>query len=132
MERGLGLKCYCDICPNHTCETDGICFATTTKSKKGALTHQYRCIPKEELTPPDNPISCHHSNNVDDHFAIECCRGADYCNLNIVPTLSPSTVEIAPADAQQCAILLDYSQVLIAPTYIPTKTLTEALMTVET
>lgn len=92
-----GLKCYCDICgedTNHTCVTDGICFATTTKSKTGALKHEYRCIPKEELTPPDNPISCHHSNTVDDHFAIECCRGADYCNLNIVPTLSPSSVQI--------------------------------------
>lgn len=27
-----GLKCYCDICTetNHTCETDGYCFASTS------------------------------------------------------------------------------------------------------
>jgi len=26
------LKCHCDICPdtNHTCETDGYCFASTS------------------------------------------------------------------------------------------------------
>ncbi|PBC28446.1 UDP-glucose 6-dehydrogenase [Apis cerana cerana] len=28
----IGLKCYCDICTetNHTCETDGYCFASTS------------------------------------------------------------------------------------------------------
>ncbi|XP_064466036.1 TGF-beta receptor type-1-like isoform X2 [Ornithodoros turicata] len=92
-----GLKCHCDVCgkeANHTCETDGICFATTTKTKGNTLTHEYRCIPQEELFPRDNPIFCHSSDNVDDHFAIECCRGPDYCNLNITPTLKPSIVDI--------------------------------------
>ncbi|CAN7999953.1 unnamed protein product [Ixodes pacificus] len=39
------LKCHCDICSaeeNHTCHTDGICFAVTRKVKSGALLHEYR------------------------------------------------------------------------------------------
>lgn len=42
------LKCHCDICTaetNHTCETDGFCFTSTSLSRKtGALVHAYRYI----------------------------------------------------------------------------------------
>lgn len=91
-----GLKCHCNACSkdNHTCITDGICFATTTMLKNGIISHDYRCIPQEQLYPPDNPIFCHHSHSLDDRFAIACCRGPDYCNANITPTLAPPRVQI--------------------------------------
>lgn len=42
------LKCHCDICTgetNHTCETDGFCFTSTSLNRKtGALVHAYRYI----------------------------------------------------------------------------------------
>ncbi|KAL3222328.1 hypothetical protein MRX96_028429 [Rhipicephalus microplus] len=87
-----GLKCYCDICPNHTCETDGICFATTTKSKGGALTHQYRCLDKKKMFPPDNPVACSKSGSHNPtHMVINCCSNYDFCNRDLRPTLPAAT-----------------------------------------
>nr|CAD7570058.1 unnamed protein product [Timema californicum] len=44
MIKVAGLLCYCDICSkdNNTCETDGVCFASTSLDKNGAAIHAYR------------------------------------------------------------------------------------------
>ncbi|EEC15972.1 transforming growth factor-beta receptor type I, putative, partial [Ixodes scapularis] len=110
MKRRLaGLKCHCDICSaeeNHTCHTDGICFAVTRKVKSGALLHEYRCKPHDELLPPENPIFCHHSNNVYNQFAIECCRSHDFCNRNITPTLAPDDERIGKLNTYEMAFAI--------------------------
>lgn len=59
-----------------------------------ALFSLSRCKPHDELLPPENPIFCHHSNNVYNQFAIECCRSHDFCNRNITPTLAPDDERI--------------------------------------
>ncbi|CAL1295124.1 unnamed protein product [Larinioides sclopetarius] len=90
------LKCYCDICgktANHTCETDGLCFTSTSKDDNGVITHSYRCFPKKDLQPPEHPLFCHYSENMKSKtlFVIKCCHGYDYCNLDLTPTLAPPT-----------------------------------------
>lgn len=95
MERGPRLKCYCDICgaeANHTCETDGICFATTTKSKTGALVHEFRCLDKKKMFPPDNPVACSKSgSHSPTHMVISCCSNSDFCNRDLRPTFPAAT-----------------------------------------
>ncbi|XP_049520748.1 TGF-beta receptor type-1-like isoform X3 [Dermacentor silvarum] len=90
-----GLKCYCDICgedTNHTCVTDGICFATTTKSKTGALKHEYRCLDKKKMFPPDNPVACSKSGSHNPtHMVINCCSNYDFCNRDLRPTFPAAT-----------------------------------------
>ncbi|CAG2113499.1 unnamed protein product, partial [Medioppia subpectinata] len=63
----LRLKCHCDICPpesNHTCETDGLCFASTSVDEDKRIVHSYRCVHKNDLFPPENPIICQHSGSL--------------------------------------------------------------------
>jgi len=39
------LRCHCDICPpetNHTCETDGLCFASTSIDDAKNIVYSYR------------------------------------------------------------------------------------------
>lgn len=35
------LKCHCDICPEYTCETDGLCF-TSVESRRNEIIYSYR------------------------------------------------------------------------------------------
>lgn len=89
----VGLKCYCDICrdENHTCETDGLCFTTTSLDDNSVITHSYRCFQKHELHPPEKPVVCLQSESRLTHFVIKCCNGYDYCNRDLSPTLAPPT-----------------------------------------
>lgn len=85
-----GLLCHCDICPdnNDTCETDGYCFASTTLDKStGVISHTFRCLEKELIHPPENPLICHSANTLNDTFVIVCCKGPDMCNENLRPQL---------------------------------------------
>ncbi|KAG8179023.1 hypothetical protein JTE90_011970 [Oedothorax gibbosus] len=92
----LALKCHCDICGksgNHTCETDGLCFTSTSLDDNGVITHSYRCFTKKDLQPPEHPMLCQHSENMQSktQFVIKCCQGYDYCNKDLAPTLAPPT-----------------------------------------
>ncbi|RZF48115.1 hypothetical protein LSTR_LSTR002181 [Laodelphax striatellus] len=93
-----GLLCHCDICgadKNNTCETDGFCF-TSVSLEKGVRQRAYRCLDKNIIYPPENPLICHHANPLNDTFVIGCCKDYDYCNRNLTPTLHVKT-KVAPA-----------------------------------
>uniref|UniRef100_A0A8D8R4L8 receptor protein serine/threonine kinase n=2 Tax=Cacopsylla melanoneura TaxID=428564 RepID=A0A8D8R4L8_9HEMI len=84
-----GLLCKCDICTNNTCETDGYCFASTTRDKAtGIIKHDYRCLDKHISYPLDNPVLCHSAKTLNDTFVIECCKGLDMCNEKLSPRLA--------------------------------------------
>jgi len=127
-----GLKCHCDICPaesNHTCETDGLCFTSTTLDDNGIITHSYRCFPKSELFPPENPLFCQHSEGVHTRFVIKCCNDADYCNMNLSPTLAPipdtgvqSNEYTGPTGTIETALLIAGPICLICLTFMITIT----------
>nr|CAD7589421.1 unnamed protein product [Timema genevievae] len=87
-----GLLCYCDICSkdNNTCETDGVCFASTSLDKNGAAIHAYRCLHKEQFFPPEKPrTSCFRRRA--EEFQIQCCDDYNFCNYNLDPTLAIPT-----------------------------------------
>ncbi|XP_044576415.1 TGF-beta receptor type-1 isoform X6 [Cotesia glomerata] len=83
-----GLKCYCDICvdTNHTCETDGYCFASTSR-EDDVITHAYSCFDRKNWFPPEDPLACKRNYN---HNGV-CCN-KDYCNLKLYPVLESSDV----------------------------------------
>ncbi|XP_015122148.1 TGF-beta receptor type-1 isoform X2 [Diachasma alloeum] len=92
-----GLKCHCDICAdtNHTCETDGYCFASTTLDR-GEITHAYRCVHKQlSSSQPEPLIFCMTSNLINTSFVIDCCHKEDFCNRDLRPQLHPRTTEAA-------------------------------------
>ncbi|XP_063982706.1 TGF-beta receptor type-1 isoform X5 [Diachasmimorpha longicaudata] len=91
-----GLKCHCDICAdtNHTCETDGYCFASTTLDR-GEITHAYRCLDRSKWFPPGDPLACKQDFNQSGF----CCT-IDYCNFKSYPVLlSPNTTELPKVTA---------------------------------
>ncbi|XP_044576414.1 TGF-beta receptor type-1 isoform X5 [Cotesia glomerata] len=93
-----GLKCYCDICvdTNHTCETDGYCFASTSR-EDDVITHAYRCVKKQlSSSQPEPLIFCMTSNSINTTFVIECCK-EDFCNRDLKPALHPTTREVTAA-----------------------------------
>ncbi|XP_034936476.1 TGF-beta receptor type-1-like isoform X4 [Chelonus insularis] len=87
-----GLKCYCDICTdtNHTCETDGYCFASTGR-ENDVITHAYRCLDRINWFPPEEPRVCNSS-----YYHSGVCCNKEYCNLNLYPVLVPSDVPELP------------------------------------
>ncbi|KAK0178383.1 hypothetical protein PV328_002333 [Microctonus aethiopoides] len=94
-----GLKCYCDICTesNHTCETDGYCFASTTRDDDDVITYAHRCVQKQlSSSQPEPLIFCMTSNLRNTTFVIECCK-EDFCNRNLNPMLHPSNREDSSA-----------------------------------
>ncbi|XP_024940683.1 TGF-beta receptor type-1 isoform X6 [Cephus cinctus] len=92
-----GLKCHCDACKdeNDTCVTDGYCFASTTLEHEN-IVYAYRCYDKRHFFPaPSYSVWC--NTNVTtarvppvSEFVIVCCDHADYCNLDLRPSLSSS------------------------------------------
>ncbi|XP_054289328.1 TGF-beta receptor type-1-like isoform X1 [Macrosteles quadrilineatus] len=85
------LLCHCDICgaeTNHTCETDGYCFTSTSLAKEtGVIQHAFRCLERSLIYPPENPFFCHYSNENNDSFVIQCCKDTDMCNKELKPAL---------------------------------------------
>ncbi|XP_012281863.1 TGF-beta receptor type-1 isoform X5 [Orussus abietinus] len=93
-----GLKCHCDICveSNHTCVTDGYCFASTSLDHD-IVTYAYRCLDRRNWFPPEAPIFCNGKPGVS---RSRVCCDTEYCNLNLIPVLlSPDTSEMPPASA---------------------------------
>ncbi|XP_046390406.1 TGF-beta receptor type-1 isoform X3 [Ischnura elegans] len=97
----VGLLCHCDICPetNNTCKTDGYCFTAVTKQiDTGVIQHSYRCLPKTNYFPPENPMKCGDSTQPSE-FVMICCAEYDHCNLQLHPTLATpiSLAELSPS-----------------------------------
>ncbi|XP_074112772.1 TGF-beta receptor type-1 babo isoform X1 [Cotesia typhae] len=89
-----GLKCYCDICvdTNHTCETDGYCFASTSR-EDDVITHAYRCYDKTRFFPaPEYSVWCSNNETLrgpgTEQFIIACCDNNDFCNRELQPSFS--------------------------------------------
>ncbi|XP_011568494.3 TGF-beta receptor type-1 isoform X2 [Plutella xylostella] len=86
-----GLKCYCnsqsESCPNETCETDGFCFASTSR-RDGRQHYTFQCWGRSSVFPPgDWPIWCRAHEAPEQVF---CCA-TDLCNRAFVaPESSPS------------------------------------------
>jgi hypothetical protein len=52
-----------------------------------------RCFNKSKLFPPENPLWCRQSSvqlpaDTEQLFAVACCKGVDYCNRALRPTLN--------------------------------------------
>ncbi|XP_076387661.1 TGF-beta receptor type-1 babo isoform X4 [Megachile rotundata] len=92
------LKCYCDICKetNHTCETDGYCFASTSL-ENDVITYARSCLRREQWFPPEKPWICSSKPSI--YRSIECCD-KDNCNMNLKPALlssdSPDLSSVQP------------------------------------
>ncbi|XP_076373579.1 TGF-beta receptor type-1-like isoform X5 [Tachypleus tridentatus] len=87
------LKCHCDICgdvSNHTCDTDGMCFTSTSMNNKGVPVHSYRCLDKAKMFPPEHPLWCLKSEMSSSNLVLICCSDYDYCNRDLHPTLPPA------------------------------------------
>ncbi|XP_043669441.1 TGF-beta receptor type-1 isoform X6 [Vespula pensylvanica] len=90
------LKCYCDICTdtNHTCETDGYCFASTSL-ENDVVTYARRCVHKQlSSSQPEPLIFCMTSDSRNTTFVIECCK-EDFCNRDLKPQLHPRNKEVS-------------------------------------
>ncbi|XP_076231694.1 TGF-beta receptor type-1 babo isoform X2 [Calliopsis andreniformis] len=90
VDGGL-LKCYCDICTetNHTCETDGYCFASASLKNDETPTYARRCVNKQlPSSQPEPLIFCMTSVSRNTTFVIECCK-EDFCNRDLKPQLHP-------------------------------------------
>ncbi|XP_011298729.1 TGF-beta receptor type-1 isoform X2 [Fopius arisanus] len=97
-----GLKCYCDICAdtNHTCETDGYCFASTTLDR-GEITHAYRCYNKPQFFPISGyAVWCDSNGTLRSpggiKFIVACCDDTDYCNRYIELSFSTQITDDSP------------------------------------
>ncbi|XP_071878526.1 TGF-beta receptor type-1 babo isoform X4 [Bombus fervidus] len=89
------LKCYCDICTdtNHTCETDGYCFASTSL-ENDMTTYARRCYDKVRFFPaPEYSVWCKANNTLhgpgDVEYAVACCDHSDFCNRDLRPSFTP-------------------------------------------
>ncbi|XP_076664895.1 TGF-beta receptor type-1 babo isoform X5 [Andrena cerasifolii] len=79
------LKCHCDICTetNHTCITDGYCFASTSL-ENDAITYARRCFHRDRWLPPEDPLFCKSKPSF---YRSRICCDKDFCNLNLYPAL---------------------------------------------
>lgn len=81
------IRCVCDVCKEGVCDTDGVCFASTTLNKDEP-TFLYRCLDRNLMFPMDNPILCHSTDKRNDSVRIMCCR-TNMCNRGVRLTLQP-------------------------------------------
>ncbi|XP_053990062.1 TGF-beta receptor type-1 isoform X2 [Hylaeus volcanicus] len=89
------LKCHCDICTetNHTCETDGYCFASTSL-ENDVITYARRCYDKAGFFPTaEYSVWCSTNSTLrgpgDVEYVVACCDHADYCNRDLRPSFPP-------------------------------------------
>ncbi|XP_033329066.1 TGF-beta receptor type-1 babo isoform X4 [Megalopta genalis] len=90
-----GLKCHCDICAdtNHTCVTDGYCFASTSL-ENDVITYARRCFNRSQWLPPESPLYCNGKPGI--YRSRTCCNDTDFCNRNLYPALlSPESPKLS-------------------------------------
>uniref|UniRef100_A0A4W3JGL9 Serine/threonine-protein kinase receptor n=1 Tax=Callorhinchus milii TaxID=7868 RepID=A0A4W3JGL9_CALMI len=92
--------CVCSQCVNDnlTCETDGLCLATVTRTGD-RIVHNKICVSSSELIPPDRPFVCAPSAR--QAVSAVCCN-SDMCNnpdlpvpTEVHPSLNLGPVELA-------------------------------------
>ncbi|XP_054004674.1 TGF-beta receptor type-1 isoform X3 [Hylaeus anthracinus] len=96
------LKCHCDICTetNHTCETDGYCFASTSL-ENDVITYARRCYDKAGFFPTaEYSVWCSTNSTLrgpgDVEYVVACCDHADYCNRDLRPSFLPRADRVSP------------------------------------
>ncbi|KAJ8406948.1 hypothetical protein AAFF_G00292240 [Aldrovandia affinis] len=95
MRETQALQCYCKLCLNSTCETDGLCYASIVKSGSKITPGNSMCLEEAGLFPPDRPFVCAPSTKEDTGVYPICCS-KDFCNKNpdveefAVPTSRPT------------------------------------------
>ncbi|XP_062376620.1 TGF-beta receptor type-1b isoform X2 [Sardina pilchardus] len=94
--QALLLQCYCQRCPNSTCNTDGLCYASVTKTGNHVTKQQSFCLRDDELIPRDRPFLCAPSTKDDTGIYPMCCN-TNLCNKNPnfsipVPTVKPPSL----------------------------------------
>uniref|UniRef100_A0A8C4VI64 TGF-beta receptor type-1 n=1 Tax=Gopherus evgoodei TaxID=1825980 RepID=A0A8C4VI64_9SAUR len=83
------LQCFCHLCTkdNFTCVTDGLCFASVTRTQ-GKVIHNSMCIAEVDLIPRDRPFVCAPSSKDEVTTTPYCCV-TDYCNKKELPIPTP-------------------------------------------
>ncbi|XP_059488366.1 TGF-beta receptor type-1 isoform X2 [Neocloeon triangulifer] len=97
----LGINCFCDICEDKTCVSDGYCYTTTRLDKAtGKIEHDFRCLDPALNHPSQSPIFCQSNVQLNDSFAIKCCNSGDNCNKDQRPLLHTRKQKEGPPEAQ--------------------------------
>ena len=83
------LQCYCHLCTkdNFTCVTDGLCFASVTRTADKVIRNSM-CIAEIDLIPRDRPFVCAPSSREGVATSAHCCD-RDHCNKIELPVPTP-------------------------------------------
>ncbi|XP_062354423.1 TGF-beta receptor type-1 isoform X6 [Cinclus cinclus] len=83
------LECYCQLCTkdNFTCVTDGVCFASVTRTADKIMRNSM-CIAEIDLIPRDRPFVCSPSTRDGVHTVSHCCN-TPLCNKVELPIPTP-------------------------------------------
>lgn len=84
------LTCFSNMLnDSHTCDTDGLCFASIIRGPKGDF-YRYGCLHKKRWLPPEYPFDCLESRNkAQNGQMMKCCTEEDFCNRDLRPTFPP-------------------------------------------
>ncbi|XP_071409551.1 TGF-beta receptor type-1 [Pithys albifrons albifrons] len=91
------LECYCHLCTkdNFTCVTDGVCFASVTRTADKII-HNSMCIAEVDLIPRDRPFVCSSSTR-DGVYTVPHCCNTPLCNKIELPIPTPGPTPGKPA-----------------------------------
>uniref|UniRef100_A0A803VNZ2 TGF-beta receptor type-1 n=1 Tax=Ficedula albicollis TaxID=59894 RepID=A0A803VNZ2_FICAL len=91
------LECYCQLCTkdNFTCVTDGVCFASVTRTADKIMRNSM-CIAEIDLIPRDRPFVCSPSTRDGVHTVSHCCN-TPLCNKVELPIPTPGPTAGKPA-----------------------------------
>eukprot|EP00095_Tigriopus_kingsejongensis_P006114 snap_masked-scaffold98_size375582-processed-gene-0.0 protein:Tk06114 transcript:snap_masked-scaffold98_size375582-processed-gene-0.0-mRNA-1 annotation:"activin receptor type i" len=80
----VGLECHCDprYCATPTCQTEGVCFASTKRLADGSVDRVERCMDPEFLIPAQRPFVCEHNQHRNHTYKNACCR-ENGCNRGL-------------------------------------------------
>lgn len=83
------LECYCQLCTkdNFTCVTDGVCFASVTRTADKIMRNSM-CIAEIDLIPRDRPFVCSPSTR-DGVPTVSYCCNTPLCNKVELPIPTP-------------------------------------------